>query len=300
MKLTKTQLDILHIVYTRGSLTSKEAALQLNNSHPYASKLISDLKEKGFLKKVGIKYLISDNIYAYALRNLILEYPKTDFKQILADSRLDVLLHLLDKRSMNRIESLSGLSKPLIYIYLKDFLRYGIIIKEGRYYRLNKSLWPQLIDFLESYSRYKGVVGYNLPPVYREIYRSKTLMMLEVPRDLKVDEKTASLTAFSQFHKYGIALRLTYNYYSIPKENLNINDIFAHSILCSSDMRKKMFTILFYLKNKGSLDIEYIDRKYRLEGYISKIRAIIGGETLKDYPAPEEIKQKAKLYDIRY
>lgn len=298
MRLTKTQLEMLKIVYVRGSATSKDIAQQLKFSQEYIAKLITDLKEKGFLEKKGSNYLISKNIYSYNLKNLLLEHPKTDFKEILTDSRMDILLLLVDKRTAKRLYNLSGLSKPLVYKYLKGFLKYGVIIKEGKHYKLNKILWPELFDFLESYSKYHDMLAYNLPTA-RAIYNTEKLKIFEVPADVKVDEKTATATAFSLFDKYGIPLRLTYNYFCIPTQKLDINDVFAHAILCSNNIRKKTFTILFYLKNKDLLNVEHINKKYKLRGYLNKINAILKGETLKEYPTLEEVKQRAELYDIK-
>lgn len=300
MKLTRTQLDILGLVYIKGSVTSKDAARQLKNSQVYISKTISDLKEKGFLKKEGSRYFIPNNAYAYDLRNLFLEHPKTNFKEVLTDSRMDVLLLLFDKKTSKRIQYLSGLSKPLVYKYLKNFLKYGVVIKEGTYYKLNNILWPDLVDFLEIYSKYQDVLAYDLPTVSRIVHKSKNLKIFEVPADLEVDEKIATITAFSLFNKYGIPLRLNYNYFCIPPQKLDINDVFAHAALSSNNIRKRLFTILFYLKNKDSLNIEDIDKKYKLRGYVNKISAILKGEALKDYPSLEEIKQRMDLYDIKY
>ena len=300
MTITKTQLDILKLIYTRGSLTSKETAIKLNNSHEYISKLTSDLRQKGFLKKQGRSYIISDNIHSYNLRNLFLEHPQTNFKEILADARIDMLLLLLNKRTMKRIKHLSGLSKPLVYRYLKNFLKYGIVIKEDTYYRLNTTLWSDLISFLENYSKYQDILIYNLPSVYRKLHQSKRFVLFETPTTQEVDKKTATKTAFSLFAKYGIPLRMISDYYCTPPNDLNINDIFAHAILCSQDTRKKTYTILFYLRNMHSLDIQHINKRYRLKADINKIKTILKGETLKDYPTLEEIKQKAELYDIKY
>ena len=300
MKLTKTQLDILQIAYTKGSVTSKYATQKLKFSQQYTSKLIMDLKGKGFLKKRGSTYFISDNIYSYDLRNLFLKHPKTNFKELLADSRMDVLLLLFDKKTAKRIQHLSGLSKPLVYIYLNGFLKYGVITKEGKDHRLNGVLWPDLVEFLESYSTHQEVISLGLPTVYREVYKNKDIMIFEVPIDLMVDKKTATSTAFSLFEKYGIALRLAYNYFCVPPQKLNISDIFAHALLCSKDVRKKTYSMLFYLKNKDLLDIQDIRKKYKVAGYLNKMNAILEGETLKEYPSLEEIKQKAELYDIKY
>ena len=308
MRLTRTQLDILGIIYLRGSAGSKDVAHQLNFSQVYVSKTISDLKEKGFLEKKGSGYFIPKNIYAYGLRNLLVEHPKTNFKEILADSRMDVLLLLFDKKTSKRIQYLSGLSKPQVYKFLKTFLKYGVVIKEGKYYKLNGVLWPDLVKFLESYSKYHDVMAYEyLPTASRVIYDSKksknpkiNLNIFEVPRDFKVDEKTATITAFSLFGKYGITLRLNYNYFCVPPQKLGIDDVFAHAALCSNNVRKRLFTILFYLKNKELLNIEYIVEKYKLRGYLNKISAILKGETLKDYPTLDEIKQRMELYDIKH
>jgi predicted transcriptional regulator len=99
------------------------------------------------------------------------------------------------------------------------------------------------------------------------------------------------LYSFSAYGEYGIDLGLRDNYYTLPKRELSIKEVFIHSLDSAEDLRQRLFCILFYLKNGNKL--ESIDRPM-----MEDIKAALQGESIKGYPSLEEIEDRAELYEI--
>jgi hypothetical protein len=99
-------------------------------------------------------------------------------------------------------------------------------------------------------------------------------------------------TSFSAYEDYGIKLVLRDNYYTLPKRELSIEEIFIHSLDSAEDYRQRLFCILFYLKNKDKL-------QGVLHPMAKTIRAVLGGEHIKGYSTLEEIEEQAELYGIQ-
>jgi hypothetical protein len=84
----------------------------------------------------------------------------------------------------------------------------------------------------------------------------------------------ATYTSFSAYEDYGIELGLRDNYYTLPKRELSIQEVFIHSLDSAEGHQQRLFCILFYLKHKD-----------RLEGVehpvVKDIRAVLRGERSK-------------------
>jgi hypothetical protein len=107
--------------------------------------------------------------------------------------------------------------------------------------------------------------------------------------------ENSSLTAFSVYPKYGINIIMPSNYHHIPKENLDIKQIFNDSLIIlkdDKDYRKILYAILFYIKNKRKL------KRIKHE-LVYKFQLILKGEKIEGFPSFEEIKEKARQYDLK-
>jgi len=105
----------------------------------------------------------------------------------------------------------------------------------------------------------------------------------------------AVLSGFSAYEKHGIKILLTTNYYYLPTKSLSKQEIFRHSLYITQkekNIRNLTFICLFYLKNKNDL----LSIKHPIT---DKIRQILKGKNIQNYPTLEEIKEKAEIYDIR-
>ena len=105
-------------------------------------------------------------------------------------------------------------------------------------------------------------------------------------------QQDATLTSFTAYEDYGIKLGLRDNYYTLPKRELSIEEIFIHSLDSAEDYRQRLFCVLFYLKNRDELK----DARHPM---MKSIRAVLRGEHIKGYPTREDIEEQAELYGIQ-
>jgi hypothetical protein len=76
-----------------------------------------------------------------------------------------------------------------------------------------------------------------------------------IPRIFKsLRSHDATFTSFSVYEDYGIELGLQDNYYTLPKRELSIKEIFVHSLDSAEDHRQRLFCMLFYPKNRDKLE----------------------------------------------
>lgn len=101
----------------------------------------------------------------------------------------------------------------------------------------------------------------------------------------------ATTTSFSAYREYGIDLGLRDNYYTLPKRDLSIEEVFIHSLDSAEELQQRLFCILFYLKNREKLD----GTEHPM---MNEIQLVLKGERIKGYPPMDDIRDRAELYDI--
>jgi len=111
----------------------------------------------------------------------------------------------------------------------------------------------------------------------------------DLRRSLK--QQDATLTSFSAYNEYGIKLGLRDYYYTLPKKELSIQEVFIHSLDSAEDYRQRLFCVLFYLKNRDEL-------KGARHPMMKSIWAVLRGEQIKGYPTKDDIEEQAELYGI--
>ena len=172
--------------------------------------------------------------------------------------------------------------------YLQGFRSLGIGSRsmQGKayLYSFNYIIWPELKNFVTTLREFQVL---RLVPRDALLIRSYEKNVLF--RSLR--QQDATLTSFSAYADYGIKLGLRDNYYTLPKRELSIGEIFIHSLDSTEDYRQRLFCILFYLKNRDEL-------KGVRHPMMKSIRAVLRGEHIKGYPTVEEIEEQAELYGI--
>ncbi|MBN1234490.1 MAG: hypothetical protein JW999_00395 [Methanotrichaceae archaeon] len=107
-------------------------------------------------------------------------------------------------------------------------------------------------------------------PLLIRSYENSVLFRSLKPQD-------ATLTSFSAYNEYGIKLGLRDYYYTLPKRELSIQEIFIHSLDCAEDYRQRLFCVLFYLRNR-------VELKDAWHPMMKSIRAVLRGGHIKGYP----------------
>jgi DNA-binding transcriptional regulator GbsR (MarR family) len=112
------------------------------------------------------------------------------------------------------------------------------------------------------------------------------------------------LTAFSKFSDNGIEITPTNQFIYLPKKELSLEEILAHSIKFSDNANDITLCILFYLKNKHKLNKQIIENECKKFEILDTWLDIIS--YLEDQPVKNkelflpktEFKQKEELYNV--
>jgi hypothetical protein len=201
------------------------------------------------------------------------------------------LLARLDRtpRSLEALAMEMGIPSDTLYGYLKGFLWVGIVSrsKQGKAYHFsfNYIIWPELKDFVTSLLEYQVLCLVPREALLIKSYGTSVLFKSLRPQD-------ATFTSFSAYEDYGIELGLRDYYYTLPKRELSIQEVFIHSLDSAWEFSQKLFCVLFYLKNRDKL--EAIDHPM-----MKDLKAVLQGERIKGYPTMEDIEDRTDLYDIK-
>jgi predicted transcriptional regulator len=279
-------------------IAAKEGAVRprdLRHAFSLHPKTVSDvltrLQNKGLVERDGGLIALSRSQPAESFKRLYYAHRASPFHLILAYGRAD-LLNKLDQRAkdVKELSRETGIPQKTIYYYLKNLLSLAIARRSKRgkrgLYSFNSTYWGELKDFVTSLHEYQERLLIPREALLIKGYRDGILFK-------SIKRLDATPTSFSAYWLYGIDLDLRDNYYILPKRKLSPAEVFLHSLDCADDLSHRLFCILFYLKNRSELEgIEH--------PLMKEIDAVLQGVTIKGYPALEDIKDRAELYDIEF
>ncbi|NYT01245.1 MAG: helix-turn-helix domain-containing protein [Methanosarcinales archaeon] len=289
MRLSESEIKALVLVAGSKQALHPRDLSQALNLHPATlSRLVTGLVDKGMLERDGKYIAMARTTAAEAFKKLYFAHRASPFPLLLADRRVDLLALIEDQQKMvEMLEKESGIPRKTIYRYLKDFIRLGAVkrTKQGRsyLYSLNEIIWPEIKGFAAALQEYQALRLIPREALLIKSYRDNVLFKSIRPQD-------ATFTSFSAYKEYGIELSLRDNYYTLPKRELSIQEVFIHSLDSAWEAFQKLFCVLFYLKNRDKL--EAIDHPM-----VEDIKAVLQGERISGYPTLEDIKDRADLYD---
>jgi len=150
----------------------------------------------------------------------------------------------------NSLEALAGetgISSNTVYYYLQGFLRLGVVSRSKQskayLYSFNYIVWKELKDFVTVLLEFQALRLVPRDALLIRSYEDSVLFKSLRPQN-------ATPTSFSAYGEQGIELGLLDNYYTLPKRELSIEDIFIHSLDSAEDYRQRLFCILFYMKEQ--------------------------------------------------
>lgn len=282
-------------VYAQISITKSENPvhphdlLELGLKRETVSRIITRLLEKGLVERKDGEIVLARTPPAEAFKKLYYAHRAAPLQDLLSDRKVELLSRLdHSPKSLEALAGETGIPSDTVYYYLKGFLHLGVIerSKKGKAYQycFNYILWPELKNFVTSFIEYQAL---RLVP--REALIVKSYGDSVLFKSLR--QQDATLTSFSAYRDYGIELGMRDNYYTLPKRELSIQEIFIHSLDSAESISQRLYCILFYLKNREQLeDVQHPMMK--------DIRAVLKGEHIKGYPILEEVKEQVELYGI--
>jgi hypothetical protein len=255
------------------------------------SRLITHLVEMGLVERRGREVVLAGTPPAESFKRLYFSHRASPLHKILSLRRVELLARLdRTPRSLEALAMETGIPSDTLYGYLKGFLWVGVVsrFKQDKAYlfSFNYIVWPELKDFVTALQEYRVL---RLVP--REALLIKNYGTSVLFKSIRLQD--ATFTSFSAYEDYGIELGLRDNYYTLPKRELPIQEVFIHSLDSAGEFSQKLFCILFYLKNRDKL--EAIDHPM-----MKDLKAVLQGERIKDYPTLVDIEDRTDLYDIQF
>lgn len=290
MRFSESEIQALVLVAgSERALHPRDLSRSLNLHPETLSRLLTSLVHKGLLERDGKDIAMAGTPAAETFKKLYFSHRASPFPLLLADRRVDLLAWIDNgQKSVETLEEETGIPRKTIYRYLKDFIRLGAVLRTKQrrayLYSLNEILWPEIEGFVASLQEYQALSLVPREALLIKSYRDSVLFKSIRPQD-------ATPTSFSAYENYGIELGLRDNYYTLPKRELSIQEVFLHSLDSADEPSQKLFCILFYLKNRDKL--ESIDHPM-----MKDLKVVLQGERIKGYPALEDIEDRADIYGI--
>ncbi|MDD2754447.1 MAG: hypothetical protein PHS80_02850 [Methanothrix sp.] len=288
-----SQNDIRALVLITGSKQSinpRTLQEELRLRRETVSRLITHLVEIGLAERRGREVVLAGTPPADAFKKLYFRHRASPLHKILSLKRVELLARL--DRTPKNLETLAietGIPIDTLYGYLKGFLWVGIVSRsrQGKAYHFsfNYIVWPELKDFVTSLQEYRVLRLVPREALLIKSYENSVLFKSLRPQD-------ATFSSFSAYEDYGIELGLKDYYYTLPKKELSIQEVFIHSLDSAWEFSQKLFCVLFYLKNRDKLEgIDHLMMK--------DLKSVLQGERIKGYPTMEDIEDRTDLYDIK-
>jgi len=288
-----SQNDIRALVLITGSkepINPRALQAELGLRRETVSRLITHLVEIRLAERSGREVVLAGTPPAEAFKRLYFSHRASPMHKILSLRRMELLARL-DRipRSLEALALETGIPGDTLYGYLKGFLWVGIVSRsrqgKAHLFSFNYIVWPELKDFVTSLQEYQVLRLVPREALLIKSYGTSVLFKSLRPQD-------ATFTSFSAYEDYGILLGLRDYYYTLPKKELSIQEIFIHSLDSAWESFQKLFCVLFYLKNKDKLMA--IDHPM-----MKDLKAVLQGERIRGYPTLEDIEDRTDLYDIK-
>jgi len=285
MQLSKTELRVLEQM-AKGNKTIIKIAQALKKSDKQIYVTTKQLIGKGIIERKDGIIEPNKTPHITLLLQLLSEYP--NLYPVLSNSGIPVLTALLKPSTIEEITAETGIKRAMIYRKLKEANKRSIITKMDSSFKINETIWGKMKDFLEELRKYELTIDERIPASSKIYYKKKEEIVFSCKE--KVD---AIKTAFSGFGQYDIKLMLTTNYYYLPKERLNKEDILKHSLYVTEkdlSIRNLIFIALFYAKYRKEFKIKH--------PILMNLDVVLAGKKIEGYPSYNEIKDRAEVYGI--
>lgn len=281
---------LIHIIRSEEPANPRALKRELGLLKGSISRIITRLQDKGLVERAKGEILLASTPPAQAFKRLYYTHRASPLQELLSGRRVELLSRLgQSPKSLELLAAETGISSDSVYYHLQGFRSFGIVSrsKKGKayLYSFNFILWSELKDFATALLEYQVLRLVPREALLIRSYGTSVLFKSMRPQN-------AAPTSFSAYAEHGIGLGLRDNYYTLPKRELSIGEIFIHSMDSAESISQRLYCILFYLKNREALEgIQH--------PMMDSIRAVLRGELINGYPSLEEIEEQAELYAIQ-
>lgn len=297
MKLSKKEIRLLILLaQSKKPLPPRDVAVAIDVEYSSIYNILYRLERKGLADrdKSG-RVLLSITPQAESFKRLYYAHQSSPLDRIITGRKLELLLNLdQNPKTADELQENTKIPISTIYYYLKDLAKFGIVRRitkkphsTGTHrYIFNEILWEDLKTFVTQLSKAEGIQ--KTPPGSIMIMNYGNSILFK-----SIRQQDATPTSFSVYDKYGVSLFLmrTSNYYTLPKRNLSITDVFIHSLDSADDISHRLYCIIFYIKNKRELS----DVRHPM---LKDIKNVLNGKHVNGFPTHEEVMDRVSVYAI--
>jgi len=293
--MKRLDIDILNSLWKKASSVS-ELSKMIGFSIPYVSERISTLEGRGFLskKREGKRVIVSLNPpFSIHLRKLM---DRFNLEMLFSGKKDTLLLHLLKPNRVEELEKETDLSQAQIYKDLSGLKQIGAVRKIEGEYSINPEIKElvRMVEFLREEELYRGVEDGVIV-----LWRRDNEILKKTPKGLKV---SGVKTAFSRFSESGVEYFPINEYFYQPKKKLSLEEIFVHSLVAVETKTQLAMCAVFFLKNKGVMDIKglrELSRKFRVLDLYQNMLSYLETKKGDRFPPWSEFMEKVDLYGIQ-
>lgn len=282
-------------------LSIGELAEEARLSISVVSHHVKGMKENGLVvkrrhgKKVFVQRSTSE--HALILWELLREYPKLPFEDLVTHGSLRVLGVMAGHTSITQISLLTGLTRQGVSAIVKMLGRYGVVVRNLGY-RVNPS-HLRIKAFVDSYYGFLNrKIASSLAADASVLWQRGEEFLFKSSAEVR--GPNVRPTSVSVFHEYGVPLITKLNYYCYSARELDINDHIIHTIL--TDPRNptyNSYAMLLYQKTapKGLPEKAAL---YSLEEHVKTLMDFLGDRRkVSDFtPAWEDYSAMAEAYEV--
>lgn len=281
MRISKSMINVL-IQIVNGADNLPELALKTGLSRNRCSELSIQLEKAHFLvrERPGMKrkLRLSDSLIATSFREMYLTKTYMKYLEFFYGAKLDLLqLLIYEPKSVEVLSKITKTRKRAVRRNLRD-LRYSNLIWRNRsMYSFAGKGHPLIYNFLNAlrtFTHENKIVLWKFNE--EELFRTRNKKLIK-----------GYLTGLNAYGNYGVLVRTTDYFCSIPKKRLTKKEIFIHSLLeIGNEPRILGLAIAFYLKNnlfKEKLD--FLISKYDLDEIFKEFK-----RTIKEFKNTENIR----------
>lgn len=302
--ITKPMLKVSNLVI-HGFETIESLAGNLKKSKNWVSEILTELEKEGFiskkrefgLRKSRIQITLANTPYALKLKDLMLEYNTIDFSTILSGVKIDLLTALcLDWKDLKTASAQAGISLSTASIYIRPLINRGILQRQKVLYKINRTAWPLLYEFLKEYRNFALLNG-------TVKWKYKDEILFEIDNE---SLKKGVYTGFYRYKDYGVKVNVVKALCYMPEKQLSKEEIFVHSLFEVNDSKTLYLALTFFLKNNLSRKkAEKIVVKYDLYTKFNNLLRILDSKeekiSVEGLPSFErsDFRRVANLYGVK-
>lgn len=291
MRLSQNEIKaLLLITSSERMLLPRDITNLLGLQRGSVSRIITNLRDKGLVDREDSGIVLAKAHPADSFKRLYYAHRASPFQLLLADGRIELLSSLdHSTKSAKELHEQAAIPLKTVYYYLHELARLGVVVTtkkvKSSLYSFNYVYWGALKDFVSALQEYDKARLVPRDALIIKIYKDSVLF-----KSLRAQD--ATFTSFSSYMDHGIELGLRDNYYTLPKRELSIEEVFIHSLDSAEGRSQRLFCILFYLRNRDKLQSV-------LHPMMKDIETVLQGEKVKGYPSLEDVKDRTEMYGIK-